>query len=182
MFRCRMSMACSVVVSGGAVISFVVMMRSTLLAVSLWKRRSRRVIMPTSLPPSSTGRPDMLWRAISSRAFSIVASGVRVTGEVMTPASERFTLRTSLAWRAMSRLRWIIPRPPSCASAMARRASVTVSIAAETIGMFKVMFLVSRVPVPTSSGITSDLFGTMSTSSKVIPSIGRVPVLPAGIG
>ena len=27
------------------------------------------------------------------------------------------------------------PRPPSCASAMARRDSVTVSIAAETIGM-----------------------------------------------
>ena len=27
---------------------------------------------------------------------------------------------------------WMMPRPPSCAMAMARRASVTVSIAAET--------------------------------------------------
>ncbi|VFS64052.1 Uncharacterised protein [Kluyvera cryocrescens] len=33
--------------------------------------------------------------------------------------------------------------PPSCASAIARRASVTVSIAAESIGMFRRIVLVS---------------------------------------
>ena len=34
---------------------------------------------------------------------------------------------------------WMTPKPPSCAMAMARRPSVTVSIAAETSGMLSVM-------------------------------------------
>ncbi len=33
----------------------------------------------------------------------------------------------------------MMPMPPSCARAMARRASVTVSMAADTSGMFSVM-------------------------------------------
>ena len=34
----------------------------------------------------------------------------------------------------------MIPRPPSCANAIANLDSVTVSIAAETIGIFKLIF------------------------------------------
>src|SRR5580704_6714827 len=54
--------------------------------------------------------------------------------------------------------------------AMARRDSVTVSIAAETSGMFSEIFRVNCVCVLTSVGRTEDFPGTSSTSSNVNPS------------
>ena len=57
------------------------------------------------------------------------------------------------------------PIPPSLAIAIAIALSVTVSIAAETIGTFKVMFLVNWVFIETSLGRTSEKAGTKSTSS-----------------
>jgi hypothetical protein len=65
---------------------------------------------------------------------------------------------------------WITPMPPSRAMAMARLASVTVSMAAEIIGIFMGMFLESLVLRLTSRGITSEYDGTSRTSSKVKPS------------
>ena len=62
------------------------------------------------------------------------------------------------------------PMPPSRASAIARRASVTVSIAAETSGISSSIVRVSRVRVETSLGRTADSAGTSSTSSNVSPS------------
>ena len=59
------------------------------------------------------------------------------------------------------------PSPPACAMAMARRASVTVSMAADMIGIESQMDRVSRVPVDTSAGSTDDAPGFISTSSKV---------------
>ena len=59
------------------------------------------------------------------------------------------------------------PMPPACAMAMARLASVTVSMAEETIGMLSAIARVSRVRMSTSDGITSDGPGLSSTSSKV---------------
>ena len=53
---------------------------------------------------------------------------------------------------------------------MARRASVTVSMAADTSGMFRLIRRVKRVAVDTSSGKTSEAAGTSRTSSKVRPS------------
>jgi hypothetical protein len=50
---------------------------------------------------------------------------------------------------------------------MAVLDSVTVSMAALTIGMFRAMFLVSRVDVSTSLGRTDDSAGTSSRSSNV---------------
>ncbi|MOA03332.1 hypothetical protein D3C78_1228330 [compost metagenome] len=41
---------------------------------------------------------------------------------------------------------WMKPKPPSCASAIARLASVTVSMAADSIGIFRWMVLVNWVP------------------------------------
>ncbi len=67
----------------------------------------------------------------------------------------------------MERLRWITPMPPACAMAMARPASVTVSMAAEMSGMPSSTVLVSLVRVSTWEGRTSDAAGTSSTSSKV---------------
>ena len=60
--------------------------------------------------------------------------------------------------------------PPSRASAIASRASVTVSIAAETSGIESESDLVRRVAVETSFGSTSERCGTSRTSSKVSPS------------
>ena len=62
---------------------------------------------------------------------------------------------------------WTMPMPPSCAMAIARRASVTVSIAAEATGMLSGMVRVRRVLRLTSRGRTVEWAGTRRTSSKV---------------
>src|SRR2546427_2849342 len=63
----------------------------------------------------------------------------------------------------------MIPIPPSRAKAMASRDSVTVSMAALTMGILIVIRRVSRVRVSVSAGRTEDFPGTSSTSSKVRP-------------
>ncbi len=62
------------------------------------------------------------------------------------------------------------PMPPSWARAMARRASVTVSMAALMSGMFSLIFRVRDVLVSASRGSTDEAAGTRSTSLKVSPS------------
>ena len=57
--------------------------------------------------------------------------------------------------------------PPSLAIAMASRYSVTVSMAADTIGVFNSISLVSFERVDTSRGRTLENAGTSNTSSKV---------------
>ena len=93
-----------------------------------------------------------------------------VTGSLIIPFSERFTLRTSAACASMLMFLWTTPMPPSLARAMAMGASVTVSIAADTIGMLRVMFREKRLLRSTSFGRTSEYDGMRSTSSKVRPS------------
>jgi hypothetical protein len=61
----------------------------------------------------------------------------------------------------------MIPIPPSRAMAMAVLASVTVSMAALTSGMFNLIFLVSNVPISAIAGVMADLAGSSSTSSNV---------------
>ncbi len=61
-----------------------------------------------------------------------------VTGSTIIPDSLRLTRSTSSACRSMGKFLWMTPMPPCCAMAMARRLSVTVSIAAEQSGMRKV--------------------------------------------
>jgi formate-dependent nitrite reductase membrane component NrfD len=61
-----------------------------------------------------------------------------------------------------------MPMPPSRAIAIASSDSVTVSIAAESIGMFNLILRVSRVETFTSLGKTFDFAGTSNISSKVI--------------
>ena len=58
---------------------------------------------------------------------------------------------------------------------MAIGASVTVSIAAETMGISSSRSLVRRVLVETSVGRTSLLAGISRTSSKVSPSLRNFP-------
>ena len=88
----------------------------------------------------------------------------------MMPFSVRLTFCTSSAWRSGDMFLWTMPIPPSCASAMASVASVTVSIGAEMSGMLREIRRVSCVRVSAASGVTSLYRGIRRTSSKVIPS------------
>ena len=93
--------------------------------------------------------------------------GGMVIGSLTTPLSKRLTLATSAACALAGMFLCTMPMPPSCASAMARRASVTVSMAADTSGIFSSMARVSRVFRLTSRGRTVEWAGTSETSSKV---------------
>ena len=64
-------------------------------------------------------------------------------------------------------LRWMTPKPPAWARQIAVSASVTVSMAAETSGIFRVRSRLSWVLRETSRGSTDEAAGTSRTSSKV---------------
>src|SRR5690606_6094694 len=131
------------------------------------KRMSRLVTMPTTLPPSTTGTPEMLRARVSLSTSPMVVCGVTVKGSRMTPASKFLTIRTCAACSCTDMFLWTMPMPPSWAMAMARRPSVTVSMAADTIGRFSLMPRVRRVARLTSLGRTVEWAGTRETSSKV---------------
>ena len=57
------------------------------------------------------------------------------------------------------------PIPPSCAIEIAILVSVTVSIAAETIGIFRLIFFENFELILTSRGSMSEYDGTNNTSS-----------------
>ena len=131
------------------------------------KRMSRAVTMPTSSPESApfeplpcvaatTGTPEMRCSRVSSMSSRTVASGRMVMGSRITPDSNFFTARTSRACASSAMFLWTMPMPPSWARAMARRDSVTVSIAADTSGTLRGMSRVSRVLRSTSEGSTRE--------------------------
>ena len=154
----RMPSACSISVPIGAVTKRSLVITSfTFFWLFFSKRRSRFVSMPTSRWFLSTmGIPPMRLSFIIFMASPTVASGVSVIGSIMSPFSERFTLRTCSAWRSMLIFLCSIPNPPSRASPMAKGASVTVSIAADIIGILMRMSLVRLVEMFTSRGSTSE--------------------------
>ncbi len=115
----------------------------------------------------TTGTPEMFSAWVSSITSRIVASGSIVIGSLMMPLSYFLTIWTCRACSAGDMFLWMMPMPPSCAMAMARRASVTVSIAAETIGILRARPLVSRVSRETSRGRISEYAGSRRTSSNV---------------
>ena len=101
-------------------------------------RRSRRSKFPTSFLFFVTGTPEILYRRITSSASAIVCSGVIVTGSSRSSRSpDRFTLSISPACRGQSlQIAVHDTQPtPSCAIAIASRASVTASIAADISGV-----------------------------------------------
>src|SRR5947209_2479427 len=167
---CRISRAFSSVVPSGAVMRFSrVMTWEILRSMRVSKRRSRLVTMPTSLPFLVTGMPEIRYCSMILCASRMVWSGEMVTGFRIMPLSDFLTLSTSAAWSVGESTRWMIPTPPSRAIAMASRASVTVSMAALTMGMLIVMRRVNRGRVSVSAGQSEDLAGTNATSSKVSP-------------
>ena len=72
------------------------------------------------------------------------------------PLSDRFTRRTSAACSAMVMFLWMTPIPPWRAMAMAIALPVTVSMAAEMTGVFRVMFREKLLASWTSRGSTSE--------------------------
>ena len=84
--------------------------------------------------------PNSLIAFLASPTFAVNGN---VTGSKIIPLSARFTFLTSAACCAIVIFLCNTPMPPSCAIAIAMALSVTVSIAAETIGVFKVMFLLN---------------------------------------
>ena len=151
----------------GAVTSGIRVMTSpTWRLMSVSNRRSRLVTMPTSRPSSSTtGRPEMWYRAQRASTSARVASVVVVTGCVTMPASDRLTRSTCWACSPTDRFRCSTPRPPWRAIAMAMRASVTVSMAADRSGTLTSIRRETREEVSTSVGSTSLSAGSRSTSS-----------------
>ena len=98
-----------------------------------------------------------------------------MTGFTTMPDSNFLTWRTCAAWASGSRLRWMTPRPPACAMAIAILASVTVSMAEAMIGILSEISRVIRVRISASDGSNSDNPGLSRTSSKVSAS-RRVPL------
>jgi len=112
-------------------------------------------MMPTSFPaPSTIGTPEILKRTISCCASRSGRSGPSVMGFMIMPDSLRFTRSTSAAWRSIDMFLWITPIPPRRAMPTAMSASVTVSMAAETIGMLSGIARVKREATATSRGWT----------------------------
>jgi hypothetical protein len=146
------------VVPIGAVMRFLVVIKSSMgLSLSVSKRRSRLVKMPTSNPVSSTtGIPPILFSRMSWKASPTRALLCMVIGSMIMPLSALFTRRTCSACAAMVMFLWMIPMPPSRAMAMAIRYSVTVSIAAEMSGTLMRRFRVSLLEMSTSRGRTSE--------------------------
>ena len=89
------------------------------------------------------------------RAWPTVSSGGSVIGSMMMPFSLRLTLSTSRVCSSIDMFLWMMPMPPSWASAIASSLSVTVSIGLERIGMLIRTFRVSWVRTSTSRGTTS---------------------------
>ena len=112
--------------------------------------------MPTAFLPTTTGTPEMPRARVSSSTSRMLMSGETVIGSLMTPLSNFLTRPTSRACASMVMLLWMMPMPPSWAMVIARRASVTVSMAAETSGTFSRMRRVTRVERSTSRGRISE--------------------------
>ena len=154
LFRLSSRSASSRLTPTGAVTSGIGVMTSVTRRVRpVSNRISRLVTMPRSTPSAAvTGTPEMRYRAHSRSTSATVASGPHVTGLVIMPASDRFTMSTCCAWSSMDMLRCSTPAPPCRAMATAIRASVTVSMADETSGMLRVILRLSRPAMSASLG------------------------------
>ena len=90
---------------------------------------------------------------MASRTFM---SGVTVTGSMTMPNSWRLTRATSFGLVIGRQILVDDPYPAFLRHGDGLRASVTVSMAADTSGMFRVMLRVRRVVSEVSRGNTSE--------------------------
>ena len=120
--------------------------------------------------------PDILFFNIKSKASFNFLSFEIVTGLTTIPDSNFFTFLTSSICSSIFIFLWIEPMPPDWAIAIAIWDSVTVSIAAEIIGISKLTDLVNNVLVFTFFGKIEDDVGFNNTSSKVRESCIFLPI------
>ena len=128
------------------VTSLRVITASTCCSRFVSKRTSRLVTMPTSLlalRPRGCRRCRAAASARCARASG--ACGSTVTDRPPSRSRTSSPSITSSACCSGVMFLWMTPMPPSCAMAMAVRASVTVSIAADSSGMLSRRLRVSRV-------------------------------------
>ena len=169
LFCCRITSASSNDVPTPTVMRFSFVITSVIILLFLFSNLiSLFVTIPFKKPESSTiGIPPILFSFILFFASETVESKGKVIGSIIIPLSARLTLLTLSAWFLIDIFLWITPIPPSWAMAIAILLSVTVSIAAETIGMFNDMFLENLEFILTSEGNIVEYPGTNRTSSYV---------------
>src|SRR5438445_7828155 len=122
---------------------------------------------PCAMSTTMTSTPAPTRAAARSSA----SPATRTAAPTRTSAS--LARRTSSICSATVKLRWITPRPRRRPSAIAMVASVTVSMAAERIGMSRRISFVRRASVETWVGRMSLRAGIRRTSSKVRPSLAN---------
>ncbi len=140
-------------------------------SMSRWNRRSRLVTMPIKPAPGVHHR--------NAADLVLLHQGEGVAHGVVLGDGDRIVDHAVLGALHAAHLRGLLgdrhvfvddADAPSRASAMASGASVTVSIAAETMGILSLILREKRVSRETSRGNTSEKAGTSSTSSNVSPS------------
>ena len=144
--------------SSFAVTRFSVVITSTIFLFNFFSNlKSLFVTIPFNfLSLLITGIPPILFSAINLKASPTKASSLSVIGSNIIPLSDLLTFLTSLACLSIDMFLWITPIPPCCAIDMASSCSVTVSIAAEIMGVFMTIFLVNLDPKFTSWGKFSE--------------------------
>ena len=141
--RCRISSASAKEVFLVTVIKFSLVITSVIgRSLFFSNRKSLLVTIPANLPePSTMGIPPILnWRIFSLASCTRLSKG-SVTGSMIMPDSALFTALTLRACSSIVMFLCNTPIPPSRAMAIAIWLSVTVSIAAEIIGVFSDIFL-----------------------------------------
>ena len=155
---CKISSASPIVTPSFAVIKLAVVITSERdLLFSFSNLKSLLVTIPINLfSLLIIGIPPILYSFIHCLASKTNASFFKVTGFRIIPDSDLLTFFTLLACSSIDMLLWRTPNPPSWAIAIAILLSVTVSIAAETIGIFKFIFLENLDFKSTSLGRNSE--------------------------
>ena len=166
---CKSFLASSVLTVSLTVITFFVISAETDWLRSFANLTSLLVKIPTSLSsnPSTTGMPLILYFSINLKASPRVWSGFIVTGLTTIPASNFLTFLTSDAWSFIVKFLCRTPMPPNWAIVIANLCSVTVSIAAESKGIFNFISFVIKVLTSASAGPNLLCAGCNKTSSKV---------------
>mmetsp|Transcript_39 Transcript_39/g.85 ORF Transcript_39/g.85 Transcript_39/m.85 type:complete len:267 (-) Transcript_39:3-803(-) len=169
------SLAASRETPSGAVTtsSTLVITLDTFAVLSSTKSVSRLVTRPRSLEPITpsdvTGKLVKPHFTLSFASSESVISAFTQIGSVMKPLLYFFTFVTSATWSGMGRFGWMMPMPPSSASPMAIRDSVTVSMGLETIGVFNRIRLEKFDSRHTLSTLKQMCLGRHMMSSYVQP-------------
>ncbi len=128
---------------------------------------SLRLIIPTTSSFSTTGRPLISSRSIISLVSIKDDSGLMVITSRIVKSPDLFTFLTCCTCSSIVMFRWITPKPPTWARAMAISNSVTVSIAELIMGVLISWFFETLLRVITSFDSTQDGPGIKRKSSNV---------------